>query len=62
MTTPEKVDKILQSVARIETKLDHHAEKIADHSGRIGAMEKKWWTTLGAFVLSLGAYLRSMFS
>ena len=56
------MDKILQSVARIETKLDHHAEKIADHSGRIGTMEKKWWTTLGAFVLSLGAYLRSMFS
>ena len=61
MTTNEKVDVILQSVARIETKIDHHQEKINDHQRRINGMEKKWWTTLGAFALSIGAYIKSMF-
>jgi hypothetical protein len=52
---------ILDALARVETKLDFHKEALADYNLRIASLERKFWATLGAAVLSIAAYIKSMF-
>ncbi len=50
------MQEVLQTLARIDTKLDTALEQISDHEGRLRALEGrsgKRWETLVAQVLSL---------
>lgn len=60
MNSVEK--QILDALARVETKLDFHKEQLVDQEIRLKALEKKWWATLGAAILSVSAYIKSLFS
>lgn len=57
----DKLNEIARAVARIETKLDAHKERLDSHGSRIGTLEKKFWTALGAFFLSIATYVKSLF-
>lgn len=52
---------ILESLARLETKLDFHHKSLVDYEKRITSLEKKWLTALGAALLSISAYIRALF-
>lgn len=47
-------------LARVETKLDFHKADLDDHDKRLGGLERKFWTSIGAAVLSVGAYVKSI--
>lgn len=49
-----------ERLVRIESKQDQLLEHKVDQEKRIRSLEKKWWTTLGAAVLSLLAFLKSI--
>jgi len=53
--------KILDALARVETKLDFHKEALDEYNKRIASLERKFWATLGAAALSVAAYLKSLF-
>lgn len=52
---------ILDAIARVETKLDFHKEQLLDQEARLKSLEKRWWATLGAAILSISAYVKSLF-
>tara|TARA_R110002074_G_scaffold122882_1_gene257984 strand:+ start:240 stop:422 length:183 start_codon:yes stop_codon:yes gene_type:complete len=52
---------ILDTLARVETKLDFHKEALTEYNQRIASLERKFWATLGAAILSVAAYLKSLF-
>ena len=56
----EQLNKIERAVVRIETKIDHHKEGLDDFERRISNLEKRYWTALGAFVLSILSWAKSM--
>ena len=64
MNETERVIQHLQNIetklARVETKLDFHKEDLDEHHRRISGLERKFWTSIGAAVLSFGAYVKSM--
>lgn len=49
----DEVRDILNALARVETKLDFHKETLDAYERRLASLEKKYWTTLGAAMLSL---------
>jgi chromosome segregation ATPase len=57
----DKINEIANAVARIETKLDAHKERLDDSASRIHTLERKFWTALGAFFLSIATYIKSLF-
>lgn len=63
MTNDEQnvLQEIEKVVVRMDTKLDSVIETQSDHERRIRKMEQRWWGTLGAFVLSVTAYVKSIF-
>jgi hypothetical protein len=56
-----ETQKILDALARVETKLDFHKSALDDYGSRISHLEKKFWTSVGAAILSIGAYIKSLF-
>jgi len=52
---------IMEALARLETKLDFHKEAIEKYEQRISRLERKIWTSLGAALLAITAYLKSLF-
>ncbi len=57
-----ETQKILDALARMETKIDFHKAALDEYDSRISSLERKFWTSIGAAVLSIGAYLKSLFS
>jgi hypothetical protein len=58
----EQLNKIERAIVRIETKLDNHKEGIDDFDRRITSLERKYWTALGAFALSVISWLKAIFN
>ena len=58
----EKLNEIAKAVVRIETKLDAQNETLKAHETKIGTLEKKIWTTLGAISMSAFAFIKSLLS
>ena len=52
---------ILNALARGETKLDFHKEALTEYNQRIASLERKFWATLGAAIISVAAYIKSLF-
>ena len=55
-----ETQKILDALARMETKLDFHKSTLDEYGSRISYLEKKFWTSVGAAILSIGAYIKSL--
>lgn len=53
---------ILDTLARLETKWDAYEKHLNDLEERMRSLEKKWLTTMGAFVISIVAYLQALFT
>jgi len=51
-----------RAITRIETKLDYLKENNDDFDKRISNLERKYWTALGAFALSVLSWLKTMFN
>lgn len=49
-------------LVRIDERTERLDTSRADQETRIRALEKKWYTTLGAFVLAMIAFIKSMFA
>ena len=58
----DPITEILEAIARVETKIDHHNERLGEYGKRITSLEKKWWTSLGAIVLSAITYIKTLFT
>ena len=57
-----KVEKeILDALARVETKIDFHKEALTEYNKRIASLERKFWATLGAAIISVAAYIKTLF-
>ena len=56
----DKLDQIFATVARIEEKLDHHAETIKGDDKDIDGLKQKWWSGVGAFFLAVGLWLKQL--
>ena len=50
----DKLDQIFATVARIEEKLDHHAETLKGHDKDIDGLKQKWWSRVGLSFLPWG--------
>lgn len=57
----ESEQRIMEALARLETKLDFHKEAIEKYEERIARLERKMWTSLGAALLAITAYIKSLF-
>jgi septal ring factor EnvC (AmiA/AmiB activator) len=58
----EQLNKMERAITRIETKLDYLKESNDDFDKRITNLERKYWTALGAFALSVLSWLKTMFN
>jgi len=52
---------ILDALARVETKIDFHKEQLTEYNKRIASLERKFWATLGAAIISVAAYIKTLF-
>lgn len=57
----EEIAQMMRSLSRIEAKLDALKERTDDHQVRLGTMEKKFWTGVGAMFISIAAYVKTLF-
>ena len=57
----DKVTQMMQSLSRIEAKLDAVKERNDDHGTRLGTLEKRFWTGVGAMFISIAAYIKTLF-
>lgn len=57
----DNVTKMMQSLSRIEAKLDAVKERNDDHGVRLGTLEKRFWTGVGAMFISIAAYVKTLF-
>ena len=56
----EKLDQIITTLARLETKLDNVSNTVAQHDEGIDGLQKKWWSGVGAFLLAVGLWLKQL--
>ncbi len=52
---------MMQSLSRIEAKLDAVKEKNDEHGQRLATLEKRFWTGVGAMFISIAAYIKTLF-
>lgn len=57
-----KIDKLLEQGARIEANQKTMLGRIDKHEGEIEALQRKWWSGVGAFVLALSLWIKSIAS
>ncbi len=55
----EKINKLMVSTARIEQKLDHYKEEQDRQRSQISSLNKRWYTSLGAFTIAIGTLIKS---
>ena len=56
----EKLDQIITTLARVETKLDGVSDQVKEHDEVIDGLQKKWWSGVGAFFLAVGLWLKQL--
>jgi hypothetical protein len=56
----DKINKLLISNARIEEKLDTFKEEQDRHRDQISTLNKRWYTSLGAFTIAIGSLIKSL--
>ena len=56
----EKLDQIITTLARVETKLDGVSDQVKEHDEVIDGLQKKWWSGVGAFFLAVGLWLKHL--
>ncbi len=59
-THMEKLDQIITTLARVETKLDGVSDQVKEHDEVIDGLQKKWWSGVGAFFLAVGLWLKQL--
>ena len=59
-THMEKLDQIITTLARVETKLDNVSNTVNQHDEVIDGLQKKWWSSVGAFFLAVGLWLKQL--
>ena len=59
-TQMEKLDQIITTLARVETKLDGVSDQVKEHDEVIDGLQKKWWSGVGAFFLAVGLWLKQL--
>ena len=52
---------MMQALGRIEGKLDAVVKQGDDHNARLGTLEKRFWTGVGAMFISIAAYVKTLF-
>lgn len=52
---------MMQALGRIEGKLDAVVKQGDDHHARLGTLEKRFWTGVGAMFISIAAYVKTLF-
>lgn len=56
-----EINDIKIMVARIEQKLDYHKEEQDRQRRQISSLNKRWYTSLGAFTIAIGTLIKSFF-
>ena len=56
-----EVNEIKVMIARIEQKLDYHKEEQDRQRRQISSLNKRWYTSLGAFTIAIGTLIKSFF-
>ena len=56
----DKLDQIITTLARVETKLDAVSNTVNQHDEVIDGLQKKWWSGVGAFFLAVGLWLKQL--
>jgi hypothetical protein len=57
----DEFTEMMQSLSRIEAKLDSVKERNDEHGVRLATLEKKFWTGIGAMFISIAAYIKTLF-
>jgi len=56
----EKINQLLEGQAIITTKLEEISKQKNDHETRIRSLEKKFWTSLAIFGVSIGTFIEGI--
>jgi hypothetical protein len=57
----DEFTEMMQSLSRIEAKLDAVKERNDEHGVRLATLEKRFWTGVGAMFISIAAYIKTLF-
>lgn len=55
-----KIDKLLETTSRIEANQTSMQARLEKHEGEIESLQRKWWSGVGAFVLAIGLWIKTM--